>query len=206
MAVFAVGRRRCRVPFLAEQLVAARALRNAWCSGGNTAMLAEELIPLVYDRLRKLAGTMMRREPRGHMLQGTPLVHEAILRLFQAIQVDWQGKTHLFCVATLVMRQILVDHARRKKTIKHGGGKKIELIAEDLIPVEDLTFDRLALNELLEELANLDPRQCEIVRLKVWGGHSDAEIAEVLGVSKRTVYGDWTHAKAWLKSKLKPSN
>ena len=168
-------------------------------------MLEEKLIPLVYDQLRELAGKYLRHERGGHTLQGTALVHEAFLKMLQSSQVDWKGKTHFYHVAARAMRQVLVDYARRKKAIKHGGGHKTEFLTEIADTGEDTTFNMLALNELLEELTQLDPCQGRIVELKVWGGLSDDEVSQTLGVSKRKIQYEWIHAKNWLMNKLRPS-
>jgi RNA polymerase sigma factor (TIGR02999 family) len=172
---------------------------------------AEELMPLVYDELRRLARGFMARERRDHTLQPTALVNEAYLRLVDQTRVDWRGRTHFRAVGARVMRRILIDHARQHGSAKRGGGQQRVTLGESLLrsadPELDLT-ELLNLNEALGRLRELDDRQAQVVELRFFGGLTTEEVAEELGVSKRTVEGDWTHGRAWLKRALtreKPS-
>ena len=163
---------------------------------------AETLMPLVYDRLRFLAKKLLGHESPAHTLQPTALVNEAYLRMVGQRHVDWQGKTHFFAIGAKMMRRILVDHARRKLSQKRGGGlHRIEL-ADDLCVSNRNNEDILAVEEALEKLTELDPRQAQIVELRFYGGLTVEEVAEVLGVSKRTVESDWTILRAWLRREL----
>jgi RNA polymerase sigma factor (TIGR02999 family) len=163
---------------------------------------ADQLMPLVYDRLRLLAKKLLGQESPGHSLQPTALVNEAYLRMVGQRQVDWQGKTHFFAIGAKMMRRILVDHARKKQSKKRGGGMpRIELIDELCVSTRR-DEDVLAIEEVLEKLAELDPRQARIVELRFYGGLTVEEVAEVLGVSKRTVESDWTMLRAWLRREL----
>jgi RNA polymerase sigma-70 factor (ECF subfamily) len=169
------------------------------------ATAADELMEIVYGDLRRLAATYVRRERSGHTLSATALVHEAYERLVDQTRIDWQGRTHFFAVAAQAMRRILVDHARRRARAKRGGGwHQVALeplaapgMAGDLSP-EDL----LAFEESLVRLAAIDGRQAQVVELRVYGGMTVEEVAAVLGVSKRSVDRDWTHAQSWLRREL----
>jgi RNA polymerase sigma factor (TIGR02999 family) len=176
--------------------------------GDITLLLAElragnrsaesRLLPLVYDELRRVARHYMRAERRDHTLQPTALVHEAYMRLAGQRDVDWQNRAHFFAVAAQLMRRILVDHARAHKAEKRGGTEpKIEL-GEGLALTEEKATELLAVDEALTRLAECDPRQARIVELRFFGGLSEEEAAEVLGVSARTVKRDWSVARAWL--------
>ncbi len=163
---------------------------------------AEKLMPMVYDRLRFLAKKLLGHESPAHTLQPTALVNEAYLRMVGQRQVEWQGKTHFFAIGAKMMRRILVDHARRKLSKKRGGGgHRIEL-TDDLCVSSRNNEDILAVESALEKLSELDPRQAQIVELRFYGGLTVEEVAEVLGVSKRTVESDWTMLRAWLRREL----
>lgn len=166
--------------------------------------VAEQLLPLVYEELRSLADNYLRKERKNHTLQPTALVHEAFLRLVDQSRVDWKGRTHFFAVGASAMRRILIDHARSRGRGKRGGGWK-RVVLDDLeAPPEFGEVDSVVLDELLEELAGLDPQQARIVELRFFAGLKVKDVAEMLGVSKRKVEADWTHAKAWLRSRLDP--
>lgn len=174
-------------------------------AGGSDRATAEDLLPYVYDELRMLARKYLRRERPGHTLQPTALVHEAYLKLVDQSKMDWQGRTHFFAVGAKVMRHLLIDHARGKGRAKRGGDRQKVTLAEGLTPSggRDLdTEDLLALNDGLDRLAELDARQARVVELRFFGGLTVPEAALILGVSKRTVEGDWAHARAWLKREL----
>ena len=169
--------------------------------GAGAAGTADKLLPLVYGELRALAAQRLRAERRNHTLQATALVHEAYLRLAEQTRAAWQDKTHFLAVGAQVIRRILVDHARSRAALKRGGGARLTLHDTD-VAVGGVDVDVLALHEALEELARLDPRQAQVVELRFFGGLSVAESAGLLGVSERTVEGDWQMAKAWLRRKL----
>ena len=163
---------------------------------------AERLIPLVYDDLRELAAKYLRRENPGHTLQSTALVNEAFLKLVDQTRVNWQGKTHFFAVGAEIMRRILVDHARTKQRQKRGGDRQRIELHDDLKISTQRDEDLLAVDEAILKLAERDPRQAKIVELRFFGGLTVAEVAEVLGVSKRTVESEWTMIRAWLRREL----
>jgi RNA polymerase sigma-70 factor, ECF subfamily len=160
-----------------------------------------KLVPLVYRELRQLAARYMRRERPEHTLQPTALVHEAYLKLIQQQSVDWQSRAHFYGVASRLMRRILIDHARRVKDQKHGGGHNVAL-DPDLIAVQGKSPDILALDEALTRLEQDAPRQSQVVELRFFGGCSEDEIAKMLGISVRTVKRDWRVARAWLYAEL----
>ncbi|MFG0319853.1 MAG: ECF-type sigma factor [Planctomycetota bacterium JB042] len=178
---------------------ATRAL-NELASGDGSA--AQRLLPLVYDRLRDLARRHLDRERPGHTLQATALVHEAYLKLVRQNDVDWKGKTHFFAIGAGAIRRILVDHARTRGRGKRGGGARKLGLDEGAVLSPERDEDVLALEEALERLERQDPRQARIVELRFFGGLNVAEVAEVLGVSKRTVEADWTMVRAWLRREL----
>jgi len=166
---------------------------------------AEELFPVVYDELRRLARGYMSRETPGHTLQPTALVHEAYLKLVDQTRVDWKGKTHFYAVGARVMRRLLVDHARERGALKRGAGWQNVSFSEALDPLGGEALDReqlLDLNAALEQLAEIDEREARVVTLRFFGGLTVEQVAEVLGMSKRTVENDWRHAQAWLRLRL----
>jgi RNA polymerase sigma factor (TIGR02999 family) len=163
---------------------------------------AAELAALVYDELRAVAHRYFRHERPGHTLQPTAVVHEAYMRLVDASRVEWQGRTHFIAVGAKVMRRVLVDYARARGRARRGGGRQPVPLESAVAPLGLEDVDAVALNEALERLAKLDPRQARIVELRFFGGLSVEDVARTLDVSKRTVEGDWTHAKAWLRSEL----
>jgi RNA polymerase sigma-70 factor, ECF subfamily len=164
---------------------------------------ASKLIPLVYAELRRLAGSYMRRERSDHTLQATALVHEAYLKLVDQRFVDWQSRSHFFGIAAQVMRRILVDHARGHLREKRGGGQRAVPIDEALVFAPEQSLDLVKLDQALERLTKLDPRQGKIVELRFFGGLTVEQTAELLGVSPKTVKRDWSMAKAWLHGDLK---
>lgn len=175
--------------------------------GATAAPVAAELMNAVYDELRRLARGYLRRERSGHTLEPTGLVHEAYMRLVDQSRVDWRGKTHFFAVGAQMMRRLLVDHARHHDRKKRGGDFRQVTLADAAVPFLGRTLGRdelLALNTALEKLAELDERQARIVELRFFAGLKVDEVAEALGVSKRTVEADWTHARAWLRRELAP--
>jgi len=170
--------------------------------GEPPADVAKRLLPLVYDELRALAERYLHSERRGHTLQPTALVHEAFMRLVDESRVDWKGRTHFYAVGAEAMRRILIDHARARGRGKRGGGWHRVLLEEAESPQNSHGVDLVALNDVLETLRDLDEQQARIVELRFFGGLTVQDVAHVLGVSKRKVEGDWTHAKAWLRSAL----
>ncbi|SRR6266404_2129399 len=166
-----------------------------WGNGDQAAL--DELIPLVYDELRRLAGRYMRRESEGHTLQTSALVNEAYLRLVDQQNVKWQNRAHFFGVAAQLMRRILVDHARSRSRAKRGGGVQMVPLAEQAVISQELA-DVIALDDALKNLAEMDPRKSQIVEMKFFGGLTTEEVAEVLNVTSRTVEREWRKAKAWL--------
>lgn len=163
------------------------------------------LMPLVYNELRRLARNYLQRESAAHTLQPTALVHEAYLRLVDQTRLSWQNRAHFYGIAASMMRRVLVDHARARTAGKRGGAA-VRLSTDDVqIAMEDRAADFVALDEALEELAKFDERKCKIVEMRFFGGLSDEEIAEVLGVSTRTVLRDWKTARLWLYRELSAS-
>ena len=162
----------------------------------------DELVPLLYDDLRRLAAAHMRREPAGHSLQPTALVHETYVRLVEQRQAEWVSRAHFFGAAAGVMRRILVDLARARRADKRGGQLTRVTLAEDVAAGGPTEIDVLALHESLERMAAFSPRQERIVELRYFGGLTIEETAAVLGISDATVVREWTIAKAWLRSAL----
>ena len=175
-------------------------LLAAWGAGDRAAL--EELIPLVYEELRRLAHLYMGRESPGNTLQTSALVNEAYLRLADWTNPRWQNRAHFFAICAQLMRQILVDYARRRRSRKRGGGARQVSLDEAMIVSVERAGDVVALDEALKRLAELDPRQSRIVELRFFGGLSIEETAEVLSVSPGTVMRDWTLAKAWLRREI----
>jgi RNA polymerase sigma factor (TIGR02999 family) len=164
---------------------------------------AEDLIPLVYRELRKLAAWRLGREGEAHTLQATALVHEAYLRLSPGEQ-QWQGQKHFFGAASEAMRRILIDRARHRKAVRHGGELQRTEFAEDIIAVPSVKDDEmLAINEILDRFAQIEPRKAEVVKLRYFVGMTIEETAEVLGISTPTAKRDWIFARAWLFRELK---
>jgi RNA polymerase sigma factor (TIGR02999 family) len=170
-----------------------------WGNGDQAAL--DELIPLVYDELRRLAGRYMRRESQGHTLQTSALVNEAYLRLVDQKNVQWQNRAHFFGVAAQLMRRILVDHARSRLRAKRGGGAQMVSFAEQAV-ISNEVEEVIALDDALKNLAEMDLRKSQIVEMKFFGGLTTEEVAEVLKVTSRTVEREWRKAKAWLNRAL----
>lgn len=180
------------------------ALLQAW-QGGDAGAL-ERLLPLVYDELRRVARARLRDEQPDHTLQATALVHEAYLRLMGPGRLSPQNRAQLFALAARLMRQILVDHARKKQARKRGGGAMIITLRDSAPAPEIALVDVLALDEALGELTALDARLCQVVEMRFFAGLNIAETAEALKVSSATVERDWTVAKAWLHQRLSSSS
>jgi RNA polymerase sigma-70 factor, ECF subfamily len=164
---------------------------------------ASKLMPLIYDELRRLAASYMRRERTDHTLQATALVHEAYLKLVEQRSTDWQSRAHFFGVAAQMMRRILVDHARGHSRQKRGGEHAKVPLDEALVMADRQADEVLAVDDSLNELAKIDPRQAKVVELRFFGGLSVEEAANVIGVSPKTVKREWSVAKAWLTADLK---
>lgn len=169
---------------------------QAWGEGDSTAL--EKLFPLVYGELRVLARRYMNQQRPGHLLQTTALVHEAYLRLVGWDQVQWKSRAHFFTVMALLMRRILVDWARTQNNLKHGACARTLSIADVEEPSGATCAELIALDDALQELADLNPRQSRIVELRYFGGLSEEEIAGALNISTRSVRRDWSLARAWL--------
>ncbi|HEY6166901.1 MAG TPA: sigma-70 family RNA polymerase sigma factor [Verrucomicrobiae bacterium] len=159
---------------------------------------ANELLPLVYEELRKLAAQKMARENPGQTLQATALVHEAWLRLGGDDQPEWQNRAHFFAAAAEAMRRILIDNARRKNYLRHGGGaQRVSLDALELAATMD-DEQLLALHEALDQLAGHDAEKAQVVKLRFFAGLTNGQTAQVLGVSEPTIKRHWSYARAWL--------
>ncbi len=168
--------------------------------GSRTAL--DQLLPQVYDELRRVAEAQLRNERAGHTLAPTALVHEAYIRLIAQDRVVWQNRAHFFALAAQAIRRILIDHARQRQARKRGGDWGRITLAGLPSDTPDDQVDLLALEEGLAELANLHERQARVVELRFFGGLTEAEVAEVLGVHRSTVADDWALARAWLSRRL----
>jgi RNA polymerase sigma factor (TIGR02999 family) len=171
-----------------------------WSNGDKEAL--DQLVPLVYEELRRQAARYLRRERVGHTLQTTALIHEAYLRLIDQKNVHWQNRAHFFGIAAQLMRRILVDHARTRKRAKRGGSDVRVSFSEAMLQVRAQDLDIVALDEALQRLAEIDEQQSRIVELKFFSGLTVEETAEVLSLSPATVKRDWSVAKAWLHREL----
>src|SRR5258705_11862907 len=169
----------------------------AWGNGDQTAR--DQLMPLVYTELHRLAHRHIKKERPGHTLQTSALVNEAFLRLVDQRDVHWQSRAHFFSIAAQMMRRILVDYARSRRFAKRGGNAQQVSLDEELMTSNQRSADVVRLDDALNELASVDLRKSQVVELKFFGGLSIEETAEVLGVSPGTVMRDWTLAKAWLR-------
>ncbi|MGH9839330.1 MAG: sigma-70 family RNA polymerase sigma factor [Blastocatellia bacterium] len=171
-----------------------------WSNGDQAAL--DKLLPLVNDELRQLARRYMRREGPGHTLQTSALVNEAYLRLIDQKHVQWRNRAHFFGIAAQLMRRILIDHARKAQYAKRGGGAVRVSLDEAAAVTEARAAELLAVDEALEKLAAMDARKGRIVELRFFGGLTEQETAEVLGISSPTVQREWRAAKAWLRRML----
>ncbi|MEM7582765.1 MAG: sigma-70 family RNA polymerase sigma factor [Acidobacteriota bacterium] len=173
-----------------------------WSNGNQAAV--DQLMPLVYDELHKLAESHMRRERREHTLQPTALVHEAYCRLIDQDRAHWHNRAQFFGIAAQQMRRILVDHARRRRYAKRQGSEHQISLEDAVISSPSRPTDLVALDDALEALAQLDPRMARVVELRIFGGLTIEESAAVLGVSNTTVITDFKAARAWLYRELSP--
>jgi RNA polymerase sigma factor (TIGR02999 family) len=171
-----------------------------WGKGDKEAL--DQLLPLVYDELRRQAARYLRRERPGHTLQTTALIHEAYIRLVDQKRVQWQNRAHFFGIAAQLMRRILVDHARSRHRVKRGGSDVRVSLAEASLTVKARDLDVLAIDEALDHLAQVDERQAKVVELRFFSGLSVEETAEVLQISPATVKREWSMAKAWLHREI----
>jgi RNA polymerase sigma factor (TIGR02999 family) len=174
-------------------------LLSQWRAGDEESL--RRLVPLVYNELRRVAHYQLRRERPDHTLQTTALVHEAYLGLMKQQPMDFENRAHFFAVCAQLMRQILVQYARRRNAAKRGGGFTLTLEGAVALP-ESRSLDLVALDDALQELARLDPQQSRIVELRFFGGLSIEETSHVLGVSPATVKRHWTTARVWLHNEV----
>jgi len=172
-------------------------------ASAGDAEAAENLWALTYEELRRIAYRMIQGERSDHTLSGTALVHEAFVRLVDQNRVEWQDRAHFFAVAAQACRRILIDHARRHRAQKRGGGRARVTLDRVQLEEERRSEDLLDLHDALERLKELDERLAQVVEYRYFGGLSETEIAEVMEVSERTVRRDWVKARAWLHKELK---
>jgi RNA polymerase sigma factor (TIGR02999 family) len=165
--------------------------------------VAEQIVPLIYDELRRIAGAQMRRERPGHTLQATAVVNEAYMRMVGEQEMQWQNRAHFFAIAAITMRRVLLDYARQHHAGRRGGeaARKVDIDAELLVG-QDRIEDVVALDEVLARLTGMDPDQGRIVELRFFAGLNVEETAEVMGISPSTVKREWRLAKAWLDREL----
>jgi RNA polymerase sigma factor (TIGR02999 family) len=171
-----------------------------WRTGDREAL--DALTPLVYDELRRLAKSYLRRERPDHTLDGTALVHEAYMRLVDQRNVEWRNRNHFFALAAELIRRILVDHARARIAAKRGGANVKLSLDEALAPADEKDLNILALDDALVALGKADPQQSRIVELRYFAGLTIEETADVMEISPATVKRDWTTAKAFLKREM----
>lgn len=170
-----------------------------WSHGNRKAL--EELTPIVYEELRRLARSYMRRERPDHTLQSTALVHEAYVRMVDQ-RVEWKSRFHFYGIAAQMMRRILVDHAKQRKSAKRGAGIRPITLEEPLLIAQSHSLDIVALNDALSALGDIEPQRARIVELRFFGGLSNEETAELLDISTATVQRQWAGARAWLYHEL----
>ena len=171
---------------------------------GNKNVL-DELFPLVYDELRKLAASRLKKERADHTLQPTALVHEAYMRLIEQHSADWQNRTHFFGLAAEMMRRILVNHAVKNNADKRFGNQTKLALDEAVSLAQEREINLILLDEALTRLAEFDPQQAKIIELRFFAGLTIEEVAEILGVSDSTVKREWRIAKAWLHQQMIPN-
>jgi len=174
-----------------------------WSEGNQAAL--DQLYPLVYNELRRLAHGYLRRERKGHTLQTTALINEAYLRLVDQKNVHWANRLHFFGISAQIMRRILIDHARLHAYAKRGGGAQKVSLDEIAIVAVERASNLLLLDDALNRLAKIDPRRSHVVELRYFGGLNNEEIAGVLKISENTVTRDWNMARAWLYQELSGS-
>ncbi|MEM7585014.1 MAG: sigma-70 family RNA polymerase sigma factor [Acidobacteriota bacterium] len=172
---------------------------HAWSDGDTSSF--DQLVPLVYSRLRRLAGSLMKRE-RPNTLQPTALVHEAFIRLVDQKRINWQDRRHFFLISARIMRRIIIDHARARRSLKRGGQIEKVAIDEALEVFESRFEEYVALDDALEHFAKVDPAKATLIELMVFGGLTQEEAAETLGISRPTVARHYKVARAWLQREL----
>ncbi|HZJ42533.1 MAG TPA: sigma-70 family RNA polymerase sigma factor [Pyrinomonadaceae bacterium] len=175
-------------------------LLDKWSSGNQSAL--DELYPLVYDELHRLASRYMSRERKGHTLQTTALINEAYVRLVDQRNVHWANRSHFFAISAQIMRRILIDHARSHAYAKRGGGQQKVSLDETATLQVARAAALISLDDALQSLAKIDQRRSQVVELRYFGGLSNEEIAQALGISPNTVTRDWNMARAWLYQQL----
>ena len=171
-----------------------------WREGNQSAL--DNLYPLVYDELHRLARRYMSRERKGHTLQTTALINEAYVRLVDQKNVQWANRSHFFAISAQIMRRILIDHARRHAYAKRGGGAQQVSLEEAATVTPEQGLELIRLDEALKSLAEMDPRRSQVVEMRYFGGLNNEEIAGVLHISENTVTRDWNMARAWLYQQL----
>ena len=171
-----------------------------WSKGDEVAL--ERLMPLVYEELRRMARSYMRRQPSGHTFQTTELIHEAYLKIARGEEQNWENRAHFFGVASQAMRHILVDYARSKQRQKRGGWQERVTFAEAALISNDSSEKIVALDDALKQLAVLDARKSRVVEMKFFGGLTTEEIAEVMKITTKTVTRDWQFARMWLSREM----
>jgi RNA polymerase sigma factor (TIGR02999 family) len=176
-------------------------LLQSWNQGDENAI--EKLVPLVYDELHRLAHRYISDERPGHMLQTTALINEAYVRLVDSEHANWEGRSHFFGVCAQVMRRILVDWARSRRSLKRGGDVPVLDLQEALAVAKQPGTDLVAIDDALQTLALVDARKSQVVEMRFFGGMSVKETAEVLKISPETVQRDWKLAKSWLRRELR---
>ena len=175
-------------------------LLHGWQGGDRSAL--DALVPVVYKELRRLAHFELRKERPNHTLQSTALVHEAYFRLVGQDLPQWESRSHFFAIAAQLMRQILVDHARRRHASKRGSGVCMLTLDDAVALPQRKDVDIVAIDDALNTLAEVDPRQSRIVELRFFAGLSLKEISDVMGIATATVQRDWTAARAWLHREI----
>lgn len=176
-------------------------LLRAWRCGDRAAL--DRLAPLVQTELHRLAHGYLARERPGHVLQTSALVNEAYLRLIEADGLDWRDRAHFVAVSAGIMRQVLIQYARARNSLKRGGGASAICLDEALVASPQRDADLIALDDALDDLAKADPRQAKIVELRFFGGLTEEETAYVLDITARTVRREWAHAKSWLVREIR---
>ena len=179
-------------------------LFQRWEKGSSEAL--DQLIPLIYQELHRLASRCMSREEPGHTLQTSALINEAYLKLANQKKVHWKNRAHFLAIAARLMRRILVDHAREKHRQKRGGQARPLSLENCELPAETASSELVALNEALTSLEKIDPRKCQVVELRFFAGLTVEETAEVLKLSVNTILRDWNLAKAWLYREISMNN
>ncbi len=171
-----------------------------WSEGDDESR--ERLMDIVYQELRRIAGAQLRGERSGHTLQATALVNEAYLRFVDQNRVQWKNRAHFFGIVARLMRRILVDHARRQRAEKRGGGATVLVINEDVVAGPERDFDLVALDDALEKLQSFDARAAHLVELRFFGGLTIEETSEVMELSPATIKREWSTARAWLHHEI----